>query len=66
VILIIMACDYKVTCPNKRVETNRRPALPFDAERDSEIASCAPPFLPAAVAHPFRWAAGWRQTLGHR
>ena len=43
------------TTPNKRVETNRRPATPFDAERESEGTLCAPPFQPAAVAHSDRW-----------
>lgn len=37
--------------PNKSVETNRHPPSPFDAGRQSESGSCAPPFLPAAVAH---------------
>jgi len=42
---------------NKSVETNRRPASPFDAGRQVESASCAPPSLPAAVAHLYRSAA---------
>jgi hypothetical protein len=42
--------------PNKSVETNRRPASPFSAGREFGSASCAPPFLPAAVAHLWRWA----------
>ena len=40
--------------PNKRVETNRRPAFPFEAGRQFGRASCAPQFLSAAVAHPCR------------
>jgi hypothetical protein len=40
----------------KRVETNRRPSTPFDMERGSEGALCAPAFRSAAVAHPFRSA----------
>jgi hypothetical protein len=43
--------------PNKRVETNRRPALPFDAGSQFDTAACAPRLPSAAVAHPFRWAA---------
>jgi hypothetical protein len=35
---------------------NRRPACPFEAGRQFERASCAPPFLPAAVAHFYRSA----------
>ena len=41
---------------HKRVETNRRPALPLDAGPQFESASCAPPSLSTAVAHPFRSA----------
>jgi len=37
--------------PNQSVETNRRPASPLNVGRQSESASCAPAFLPAAVAH---------------
>ena len=37
---------------NKSVETNRRPASPFNIGRKFESASCAPPSLSAAVAHP--------------
>jgi hypothetical protein len=40
----------------QRVETNRRPALPVEAGREFERASCAPPVLSAAVAHPCRLA----------
>jgi hypothetical protein len=40
----------------KSVETNRRPASPFHAVRPFESASCAPPFLSAAVAHLYRSA----------
>jgi len=40
--------------PNKTVETNRRPASPFNVERQFESASCAPPLLSAAVAHLLR------------
>jgi hypothetical protein len=36
---------------------NRRPASPLNAGRQSDSASCAPPFLSAAVAHLWRWAA---------
>jgi hypothetical protein len=41
--------------PNNSVETNRRPAYPFNAERQFESALCAPPSLSAAVAHLCRW-----------
>lgn len=41
---------------NKSVETNRRPASPFHAEREFGSASCAPPSLSAAVAHLWRSA----------
>ena len=37
--------------PNKTVETNRRPASPFYAQRQFESARCDPPSLSAAVAH---------------
>jgi hypothetical protein len=40
--------------PNQRVETNRRPASPFDTEGEFERASCALRSLSAAVAHPYR------------
>jgi len=43
-----------VETPNKRVETNHRPALPFEAGREFGSAPCAPALLSAAVAHPFR------------
>lgn len=43
-----------VKTPNKRVERNRRPALPLDAGRLFESLVCAPPLLSAAVAHPLR------------
>jgi hypothetical protein len=33
---------------------NRRPASPLNAGRQFESASCAPPSLPAAVAHLWR------------
>jgi hypothetical protein len=36
---------------NKSVETNRRPPSPFNAGRQFVSASCALPFLSAAVAH---------------
>jgi hypothetical protein len=42
------------TLSNKRVETNRRPALPLEALHAFESVPCAPPCLPAAVAHPCR------------
>jgi hypothetical protein len=42
--------------PNQRVETNRRPAIPLDAERQFAGAICVPPSLSAAVAHPCRSA----------
>ena len=41
----------------KSVETNRRPASPFNSEREFESATCPPPSLSAAVAHLFRWTA---------
>lgn len=40
--------------PNKSVETNRRPASPFNAGCIFERTSCAPPSLSAAVAHLWR------------
>jgi hypothetical protein len=40
---------------NKSVETNRRPASPFNAKRQFGRASCDPPSLSAAVAHLWRW-----------
>ena len=40
--------------PNQSVETNRRPASPFNVGRQFESASCAPPTLSAAVAHLYR------------
>jgi hypothetical protein len=43
--------EVDIKSHNKSVETNRRPASPFNAGRQFESASCAPPFLPAAVAH---------------
>ena len=43
-----------MTEANQRVETNRRPAIPLDAGRKCESASCAPPSPTAAVAHPYR------------
>jgi hypothetical protein len=42
---------------NKIGRANRRPASPFEAGRQFGRASCAPPFLPAAVAHLCRSAA---------
>lgn len=43
--------------PNETVETNRRPAFPLGAGRQFGSTSCAPPSLPAAVAHLYlRWA----------
>ena len=39
---------------NKRVEPNRRPALPLDAGWEFERVICAPPSLSAAVAHLVR------------
>ena len=44
----------RTTPPNKSVETNRRLASPFNAWRQFDSASCAPPFLSAAVAHLWR------------
>lgn len=35
---------------------NRRTASALDAGRQFASASCAPPSLSAAVAHPCRWA----------
>ena len=37
--------------PNKIGRANRRSTSPFNAGRQFESASCAPPFLSAAVAH---------------
>ena len=42
----------KSDLPNKRVETNCRPATPLDAGWKSESATYAPPSLSAAAAHP--------------
>jgi len=39
---------------NKSVETNRRPASPFNTGRQFECALCARPLLSAAVAHLWR------------
>jgi hypothetical protein len=44
----------RVFTPNKIGRANRRPACPLDAGRQFESASCAPPFLSAAVAHLWR------------
>jgi hypothetical protein len=41
---------------------NSRPASPFEAGRQFERASCAPPFLPAAVAHFYRSV--WKKNAG--
>jgi len=41
---------------NQSVETNRRPASPIHDERQFGCASCARPFLSAAVAHLYRSA----------
>jgi ankyrin repeat protein len=49
---------------NKSVETNRRPASPFNAGRQFDSVSCAPPFLSAAVAHLWRSAQG--KAMSHR
>ncbi len=49
-----MGCRFpraKTISHNKSVETNRRPACPFNAGRQFETVSCAPPFLSTAVAH---------------
>jgi hypothetical protein len=35
----------------KSVETNRRPAPPVGAGQQSDVSSCEPPSLSAAVAH---------------
>jgi hypothetical protein len=39
---------------NKITGANRRPASPFEAGRQFGRASCAPPFLSAAVAQFWR------------
>lgn len=49
---------------NKGVETNRRPALPFEPRREFESIFCPPPFLSAAVAHLHRSAAMTRFPRG--
>jgi len=41
--------------PNEAVEANRRPVSPLNVGRQFVSASCAPRFLPAAVAHLWRW-----------
>ncbi len=41
---------------NKPVETNRRPAAPFDVWRRFRGASCTPTSMSAAVAHLCRSA----------
>jgi hypothetical protein len=51
--LMFIQSDYEA--PNQRVETNRRPAFPFEAERQFGPAVCAPRVSSAAVAHPLRW-----------
>jgi hypothetical protein len=43
-----------MTTPIKSVETNRRPASPFNAARRFESAIWPPSFLSAAVAHLWR------------
>ena len=45
-----------VKSSNQRVETNRRPAAPYHHWPQFGSASCARPFLSAAVAHPCRSA----------
>jgi 2-polyprenyl-6-methoxyphenol hydroxylase-like FAD-dependent oxidoreductase len=40
--------------PNKRVESNRRPAFPLNVGRQFGSVSYTPPFLSAAVDHPWR------------
>ena len=40
--------------PNKSLETNLRPASPFNAGWQFGIASCAPRSLSVAVAHFWR------------
>ena len=45
------------TSPNKITGAKSRPASPFAAGRKFGRASCAPPFLSAAVAQFWRWAA---------
>jgi hypothetical protein len=42
--------------PSKIGRANRRSGTSFDAERQFRSASCAPPFLSAAVAHLCRSA----------
>jgi hypothetical protein len=49
-----MNTGINLNWPNNSVETNRRPASLIDAGRQFGIASCAPPFLSAAVAHLWR------------
>jgi Polysaccharide biosynthesis/export protein len=49
--------------PNQRVETNRRPASPFEAQREFGRAVCALPGSSAAVAHPWRWTARMKAHL---
>jgi hypothetical protein len=43
-----------VKSANQSVETNRRPASPFNAGREFVSAACAPPLVSAAVAHLYR------------
>ena len=47
---------FTMMLPNKTVETNRRPASPFEAEQPFGSASCALRVLSAAVAHLCRSA----------
>jgi hypothetical protein len=49
------------TWSNQPVETNRRPASPFNAGREFGHTLHEPPFLSAAVAHRFR--SGTRRGL---
>ncbi len=51
-----LECGSPLPFFSKRVETNRRPALPFEAWREFERPVCARPFSQAAVACPSRSA----------
>ena len=50
--LLTQRISYPQKLPaNKIGRANRRPTFPFNAGQQSGTASCAPPFLSAAVAH---------------
>jgi hypothetical protein len=60
----MLGTGYGQHAPNKIGRANRRPASPCNAGRQFESASCAPPFLSAAVAHLWRSAASAGRGAG--